>query len=268
MTRTVRVLPFFLLAGASALLLSPAVAHKRNHLGHAQEDEAEEPFEEAHIFFELNHTDGDLGIHSLVDGEAWKTLEIEMPNGRRILDIEVEGRLRQQGLTEIFFESDEPSFDELDPEEFFRRFPEGEYEIEGKTLEGGELESAVEVTHLMPGPPQNVQVSGIPAAENCDAEELPVVGAGRPVVISWDPVTHSHPDLGRTGEEIEVVKYQVVVEREEPELLVLSVDLPPTVTEFEVPSGFIALGEEFKFEILVREESGNQTAVESCFVVE
>jgi hypothetical protein len=65
-----------------------------------------------------------------------------------------------------------------------------------------------------------------------------------------------------------VVKYQVVVEREEPTLLVFSVDLPPDVTEIEVPAGFIALGDAFKFEILVREASGNQTAVESCFEIE
>lgn len=47
-----------------------------------------------------------------------------------------------------------------------------------------------------------------------------------------------------------------------------SVDLPPSVTELDVPAGFIELGEEFKLEILVREASGNQTAVESRFEVE
>jgi hypothetical protein len=108
-------------------------------------------------------------------------------------------------------------------------------------------------------------VSGIPAAEDCDVDPLPSVGT--PVIISWDVVTLSHPDLGRTNMPIEVVKYQVVVE-EEVSGAVLSVDLPPTVTELEIPAGFIALGDEFKFEILVREESGNQTAVESCFEVE
>jgi len=40
------------------------------------------------------------------------------------------------------------------------------------------------------------------------------------------------------------------------------------VTEVSVPEDFTALGEEFKFEILVREASGNQTAVESCFEIE
>jgi hypothetical protein len=44
-----------------------------------------------------------------------------------------------------------------------------------------------------------------------------------------------------------------------------SLDLPPTVTQFEVPTGVTALGGEFKFEIIVRTAAGNNTAVESCF---
>ncbi|MFQ5545109.1 MAG: hypothetical protein ACE5FE_03920, partial [Acidiferrobacterales bacterium] len=73
------------------------------------------------------------------------------------------------------------------------------------------------------------------------------------------------PTVGESDPDIEIVGQQVVLEREEPELLILSVDLPPNVTSFEVPEDFTDLGEEFKFEILVREASGNQTAVESCF---
>ncbi len=232
----------------------------------ADDDGDEIPFAEANLFFELNNTDGDLGIHALIDGDAWKKLEIEDPRERRMLNIRVTGRLRRQGLTEIFFESAEPRFAELSPAEFFDRFPEGEYEIEGQTLEGDELESIAELTHVMPAPAGEIKLNGEDAAANCDADPLPSVG--EPVVISWDPVTESHPELGRTGEMIEVVKYQLVVEREEPELLILSVDLPPDVTSFEVPEDFTELGEEFKFEILVREESGNQTAVESCFELE
>ena len=47
-----------------------------------------------------------------------------------------------------------------------------------------------------------------------------------------------------------------------------SVDLPPSETQVQVPPEFIALGEEFKLEVLVREASGNQTAVETCFAVD
>jgi hypothetical protein len=65
-----------------------------------------------------------------------------------------------------------------------------------------------------------------------DPNPLPLVGT--PVIISWDLVTESHSKIGESGA-IEVVKYQGVVEREEPETLVLSVDLPPGVTSFEGP---------------------------------
>ena len=236
----------------------------------AEEDEIS--FEVASIYFELNDTDGDLGIHALIDGEPWKKLEIEGPGERELLQIKVKSRLRRQGLTEIFFESAEPPFepdeegdDFLPPEKFFLRFPEGEYEIEGETLDGEELESIAGVTHLMPAPPEGITVSGVPAAEDCDVDPLPQVI--EPVIIEWAAVTHSHPELGRTGEPIEVVKYQVVLEREEGDPLLFSVDLPPSVRRLEVPSDLTESGDELKFEILVREASGNQTAVESCFVI-
>ena len=225
--------------------------------------QGELPFGEANLFFELNDTDGDLGIHALIDGEPWRRLEIEDPSERLMLNVSVSGRLGKQGLTELFFESAEPPFDELAPAQFFRRFPEGRYEIDATTLEGGELEATVRISHIMPGPPENVELSGVPAAEDCDATPLPAVA--EPVVIRWDEVTESHPEIGTPGRRVEVEHYQVVVEREG---LVLSVELPPEVTEFEVPAALTEPGDELKFEILVRAAgTGNQTAIESCFVV-
>ncbi len=255
-----------LLLGAAILLVAGLAAQTGQARGHDDDDEI--PFDEANLFFELNNTDGDLGIHALIDGDAWKKLEIEDPNERTILKVSVKGRLKKQGLTEIFFESAEPTFDELSPEDFFKRFPAGTYEIEGETLEGEELESEVELTQVMPAPAGNVTISGVAAAEDCDADPLPEVS--EPIVIRWDAVTESHPDLGAFSADIEIVKYQLVLEREEPELFELSVDLPPDVTEYEVSPDFIALdsGDGFKFEILVREASGNQTAIESCFELE
>jgi hypothetical protein len=186
-----RLLTVFVVAAAAFILAIAAPELWAN-----DDDGGEEiPFDEANIFFELNDTDGDLGIHALIDGEPWKRLEIEGPRERELLDIRVKGRLRRQGLTEIFFESAEPSFDELRPKRFFRRFPEGNYEIEGVTLEGDELESTAILTHLLPAPPENIMVSGIPAAEDCDEDPLPLVSG--PVIISWDPVTDSHPEIGR-----------------------------------------------------------------------
>jgi hypothetical protein len=218
-----------------------------------------QPFTEAEIFFELNDTDGDLGIHASIDGEPWTALEIEGPGGRELLDIVSRGRLRAQGLTQLSFESAEPSFDELAPADFFRRFPEGRYEIEARAQEGGTIRSKVFLSHVLAAPPENVLVSGASAAESCDEEPLPTVSA--PVLIRWDPVTQSHPEIGRRGR-ITVSRYELIIEGED---VNLSLELPPTVTQFEIPTAVTDRGDEFKFEIIVRTTTGNNTAVESCF---
>jgi hypothetical protein len=221
------------------------------------------PFSEARIFFELNDTDGDLGIHSSIDGEPWKFLAIEDPSERRILAVTPTGRLRLQGLTQLFFESAEPGFDELEPAAFFARFPEGLYEIEGITLEGDEMESTARISHVLPGPPMNLRVNGIPAAESCDEPVLPAVSP--PVVITWNPVTQPHPTLGKRGI-VKVARYQVFAEQRNADPLKYSLDLPPTKTRYVVAPELIALGDRsYKFEIQVRATNGNQTAVESCF---
>jgi hypothetical protein len=54
------------------------------------------PFDEADVFAELNDTDGDLGFHALIDGEAWDRLVLEAPNGRTILQVRPSRSLGQQ----------------------------------------------------------------------------------------------------------------------------------------------------------------------------
>lgn len=224
-------------------------------------------FSEAELFFELNDTDGDLGIHASIDGGPYVKLEIEDPNERRILLVKSSGRLARQGLTQLFLESAEPSFDELDPKKFFRRFPEGKYEIEAETLDGEEIEAEVILSHVLAAPVDNVTINGVEAAEDCDADMLPSVS--EPVLIDWDPVTTSHPELGKAGP-VEIVRYQFFVEQGD---LKFAVDLIPDtidVTQFTVPSEIIALGdtdEPFKFEIIARTATGNNTAIENCFIV-
>ena len=244
-----------------------------------EDDENEIPFSEAEIFFELNNSDGDLGIHALIDGDPWKRLKIEDPNGRKILGIGVSGRLRRQGLTQLFFESAEPPFDELAPSTFFARFPEGMYEISARTLDGEEMESETPLTHVMPAPPEPT-VNGLEAAEQCDDEEpdFDATETSAPVVISWAAVTTSHPDADGPGAgvqppvEVTIHNYEVVVEVTtevdgEEFASIMHVTLPPGETSVTLPDEFVAQGDEFKYEILAREESFNQTAIESCFVL-
>jgi hypothetical protein len=221
--------------------------------------------EEAELFFELNDTDGDLGIHASIDGGPYKVLKIEDPNEVTILRLTAQGRLARQQVTQFFMESAEPSFDELAPEVFFRRFPQGFYEITATTNTGEEFESTVKLSHVLAAPVDNVMVNTEPAAEDCDDPSLPVVS--QPITINWDAVTQSHPEIGKSGP-VQIVRYQFFVEQGD---LKFSVDLPPTQTQFRVPAAIIALGdknEPFKFEIIARTANLNNTAIENCFIVQ
>ena len=76
------------------------------------------------------------------------------------------------------------------PLDFFRRFPEGEFQIEAVAQGGGTFESRARLSHVLAAPVDAV-VSGRTAAGSCDAAALPEVTA--PVLIDWEPVTESHP---------------------------------------------------------------------------
>ena len=230
---------------------------------HADEDEIS--FADAELFFELNDTDGDLGIHSSIDGEGWKQLQIEDPRERTMPDIRVRGRLRQQGLTQLFFESTEPPFEALPADVFFQRFPEGVYEISGRTLQGAEMESEAMVTHAMPAPPGNLTVNEKPLPTDCDEGPVVSVVEGTEIHIEWDPVVTTHAELGNPqgSDDIEIVVYQVFVDQED---FGLSVDQDPSDTDVLLPAGLLGPGQVL-VEILAREASHNQTATESCFVV-
>lgn len=218
-----------------------------------------QPFPVAQIFFELNNSAGDLGIHGEIDGGPWTMLDVEGPDDRRLLSIVSKSRLRTQGMTQLAFESAEPSFDELAPADFFRRFPEGYYDIEGRLQDGGVLESEVFLSHVLAAPPGGITVNGLPAAPSCEAAILPEVSA--PVLIDWQPVTQSHPTLGKTGA-VAISRYQFFVELPGGKL---SIDLAPSTTQYEVPFSPADRGRVVKFEIIARTSTGNNTAVESCF---
>lgn len=129
----------------------------------------------------------------------------------------------------------------------------------------------------MPAPPVPT-VNGEPVDTDCEDDEFSEVSS--PVVIAWKPVKKTHSELGhpQNSGRIKIINYEVVVEAElEPRpgrpdgeefVSVFSVILPPDVTEMTVPDEFLAQADEFKYEVLAREESWNQTAIESCFVLE
>jgi hypothetical protein len=203
------------------------------------------PFADARLKIEVNATDGDAGLQLFLDGEPWRAVSLYHPNGRKLVDITAKGPLKNYGLTELFSESSEPSFDVFPLEKFKQLFPEGVYTFRGTTIDGTHLLSSARLTHDIPNGPRILR-------PRADAE----VPRGH-VVVAWKPV----PIPG-----VEIVGYQVVVTREEP-LRVLSVDLPARARRLPVPAAFLQRGTEYKAEVLAIEAGGNQTLTEIAFTV-
>jgi hypothetical protein len=211
----------------------------------SRECRAEEiPFSIAKIYWEYNASANDLGVHVSLDAEDWRRLVISRPDGRSIFAVEGRAAYRELGMTELFFEGAEPSLDEFPLQGLLARFPEGEYEISGRTVDGEELESEVMFSHA------------IPAGPEVSAE----VGPGDSLVISWTPVTSPPP--GFPAKPINIVGYQVIVG-----LFLCTV--PATTTSITVPPEFVAslASGEQPFEVLAIEASANQTLTEGTFTL-
>ena len=240
---------------------------------------AQEEFDETKIFIEMNATDGDAGLHALLDAEAWVWVSIYDPDGERIFLEDVRRNLKEQGLTENFFESAEPLCvaDEEDPEaevvplsEFLERFLPGEYRFAGVTIEGDRLEGTATLTFNLPAAPD---ISMFDGTEDVDpANALMTWAAGMDLGEKChddDLVTQGViPDPAS----VDVVGWEVVVEPADEEAFVpfrvFSVQLPPDQTSVTVSPEYLnafPAGTEFKFEVGAIEASGNQTFSEGGF---
>lgn len=205
------------------------------------------PLDAATMIVEVDATAGDAGAQFFLDGEPWRSMTISGPNGRTLLEIDAEGRLKGWGLTELFSETNEPPFDEVPLEEFKKRFPEGMYKFVGKTVEGDKLVGKARLSHDIPDGPE------------ITAPEDGATVARTNVVARW--VGPPEPPG------IDIVGYRVIATREDP-LRVYSVDLPASVNSVPIPAAFLEPGTEYELEIQAIEESGNQTFTTIFFEVE
>ena len=159
-------------------------------------------FKRAQLRVEINSTDGDAGLQIDLDHEPWRSISVEDPNGRKILDVVNHGVLKGYRLTELFSESSEPPFDEFPLAEFQKLFPAGDYTFRGVTTDGVKMQSIVTLTHDFPAGPNVLS----------PAEDSTVAADG--LVVEWQPVTMP------TG--IKIVSYQVLVISEDDPTKVLS----------------------------------------------
>jgi hypothetical protein len=239
-----------------------SAAYAQDTRGMRDDDGEEIPFGDAQIRIEVNSTDGDAGLQIFLDGEAWKQIRIEDPNGRLVFAVDNFGKLRRLGSTELFMESNEPDFQEdMSLPAILKLLPAGVYDFEGITIEGEELEGEATLTHDLPCGPE-VTSPG-------DGDTL---DPGLPVVIMWEPVTNKLDKTSATGEcgdsaDIEIIAYEVIVELEgaEPPQKI-DIFLPAGATSVTVPAELIVPAGEYKFEVLAIEESGNQTITEGFFM--
>ncbi len=193
------------------------------------------PFADAELFFEFNSTDNDLGLQLFLDADGWKRVRVLDPGLNEIVFLQARGRLARLGITELRFESAEPS-----PEEVLSLFPPGEYRFRGRTVERGPLASNVVLSHDLP-PAPTFSPSGGKVVDPND------------VVVEWKT----------PGAE----QVELIIEQDELGH-VLDITVSASTERMRVPRQFLRRGTEYKIEILSIAENGNKTIAESTFRTE
>ena len=207
------------------------------------------PLKEAKLNIEHNATDHDTGFQGFIDSEGWEELTVVGPDGV-VLELEAVGKLRRLGMTELFFETVEPANADVPIDNVLSALPEGNYRIFGPAVgPGGAVTVGTALlTHRIPKGP--VLVSPPDGATVATGELL----------MKWRPVTRTI-----TGDPIQIISYQLIVEKVEdphPHMIGkrgLSMYLPASVTEINLPIGFLERSTDYAWEVLAIEPSGNQT---------
>ncbi len=210
----------------------------------------------AKVYIEHNATDEDTGIHGLIGGEPWETVCVTAPNSTRLWTLEPTDHLGALGVSDFFWESNEPPNAEYSLGELRSDFPEGTYLVAGTGIDGTDRVAEAIFTHDIPAEPA---ITSPPLVPDLETEPPPVVdGAG--LVVRWEPVTETVD-----GTPVTIAGYQVIVTDEEAEdpngwaRPVYDVHVNPDVTSLPVPDEFVKAGTLYELEVLAIEPSGNQT---------
>jgi len=194
---------------------------------------AQVPFAFQYMWIEYNSTADDAGIQVYFDAEAWKRVKILDPGAKEILEFEAARNFKELGLTELRFESAEPS-----PAETMALFPPGTYKFVGRTLKGDRLIGSATLSHDLLPPPVFSPSKG----ELVDRNKT---------VLMWNPIPG-------------VAGYQVTVSNDELGV-VLAVDLLPAVTSLQVPPTFLTPNTQYNAEVLAIAPNRNVTLTEGTF---
>jgi hypothetical protein len=269
-------LPVFLVAVVALIFTVPTASAGHHH----HRPEVVE-LEECEVFIEYNSTDGDFGVHFFWDGEPWKWMTVWNEHLWPVLNVGTGKNVRAQGLTEAFFESAEPTLEDLPFLDFLERFPEDDYKFRGRTLDWQRLVCEAEFTHVIACPPA--------ATIELDLETRSLTVEWEPVetVVDTDEPIGLPPALPTCidppedeDSEFEIVSYEAVLELvivlgegedAEEQVFKETAILPATATMFTASPEFTQLAvravnagvvDELKGEVIAKEASGNQTITE------
>ncbi len=194
-------------------------------------------FEELGIIVEQNATDGDteVVISGIAGDDGLRLLSVHAPGGRKILTL-VAPDPATLGEREFHFESPEPP-----GEAVLAGYPEGEYLFVGVSTVGERFRGTAELSHQLPGETTILN----PVHES-------VIPAGS-LTIQWSAVPG-------------IREYILEFENEsvDPEQ-VLTLNLPPDATSFEIPAGLLVAGSDYQVGVQTVADNGNIVAVEVTF---
>ena len=232
-------LAFCLVVACKDAPASPESATSADPALHRDRDEDEGrgqriAFAKLDLFLEFNSTDDDLGVQLLLDGEPWDLVRGFDPAGQEFVEFFGRGRMKELGLTELFFESAEPS-----PREVLALFPPGRYRFVGRGVEDQRLVGTAMLSHDLPPAPVFSPSNG----EVVDKDD---------VVIRWRRIAG-------------VAAYQVIVADEE-QGTQMEITLLPSATQVTVPPELLEEDTEYKVEVIAVARNGNKTITESDFV--
>ena len=193
-------------------------------------------FEASDLYIETNDTDKDAGLQLFADAEQWKHFRLRDKNGNTMVNIDTKGNVRKVGLSELFMEASEPSFDEVPLSKFKKQFPEGKYRFRGETSSDRKIVGSDRLSHLIPAGPN---LTFPTKSSTLDPDGF---------VVRWDPVTKP------AG--VDIVTYEVIVEQGD---RTFDMYLPGDATSGTVSGEFLKPNTKTAGEVLARDKSGNQT---------
>ena len=194
-------------------------------------------FEVAEIRVEANATDGDTEVVIVAKGgdDGFRQFSVRAPDGRYIVST-YSFDPTVKGQRELLFESPEPP-----GEQILAAYPRGVYRFTGQTHEGERFVGTARLSHLLPP----VAVITHPAHEST----IPPAS----LIVEWAPLTG-----------VSQILLELENESADPEQ-VLTYNLSPAATRFEVPADLLAPGASYQLSIGTVAANGNRVFSEIEF---